>query len=110
MEEGLLRKRSKQIPQGATLGYCNRTGQRCAEDIGLQDLPSHASRTRKTRRIHQRKFGEGIYPSIKITILFAVLLRWEEGWEIKTSGRLQEAQRVHSTRSIPPTPYPGTGG
>src|SRR6266704_1403640 len=34
----------------------------------------------------------------------------EQGREIPTGGRLQEAKLIYSARLIPPSPYPGTSG
>src|SRR6266702_3743603 len=110
VEEGLLRRRSKAIPPTSTLGYRDRPGQRCPKGIGLQDIPINSRRTGKTRRLHSRKPGERVYPTLALPILVTFFLRWEKGWEVPTGGRLQEAKFIHGARSIPPTPYPRTSG
>src|SRR6266702_2490478 len=110
VEEGLLRRRSKAISPTSALGYRDRPGQRCPKSIGLQDIPINSRRTGKTRRLHSRKPGERIYPTLALPILVTLFLRWEKGWEVPTSGRLQEAKLIHGARLIPPPPYPRVSG
>jgi len=57
-----------------------------------------------------RKLGERIYLTLALTVFITLFLCWEKGWEILTSGQLQEAKLVYGARSIPPSPYPRTSG
>ena len=110
VEEGLLRRRGQVIPQTSTLGYCYQSGQRCPKNTGLQDISTHINRTGKTGRLYPRKPGQGIYLTLALLVFVTLFLCWEKGWEVPTSGRLQEAKLIHGARSIPSPPYPGTGG
>src|SRR6266702_2022320 len=73
-------------------------------------LSANSRRTGKTRRLYSRKPGERIHPTLALPILVTLFLCWEKGWEVPTSGRLQEAKFIHSARSIPPAPYPRVSG
>src|SRR6266702_3469508 len=100
----------EEISPTSTLGYCDRPGQRCPEDTGLQNISAHTLGTGKTQRLYLRKPRERIYSTLALPVLVTLFLCWEKGWEVPTSGRLQEAKFIYGARSIPPSPYPGTSG
>ena len=64
LEKGLLRRRSKMLPQAPTLGHSHRLHQRHPKDIRLQDLSPVPWGTREAGCIYLQNLEKGyIHPS-----------------------------------------------
>ncbi len=90
------------------LGPRNQPLTRRPQGNRLQGIPHGKGRGGLTMGIHQRAIREGIYPTIKVSICFTILLYQKEGWEAMTSTRLLKVELPDCQEPIPPPVNPGT--
>src|SRR6266702_1533835 len=82
------------------MGPRNRPASGSPKHHRLQDLSHHAVRKGSTERIRQGAIGQGIYPTVKVPLLFTIFLHKKERRETPTGPRLSTTKLPHHQKPI----------